>query len=122
MWTLYALQEGVTSISTKRYKRGNGSIRFIDSFFNIKGSQSVDNISKMSILSGKTRIIFDGKYEITTKTNDAGNVFKVMTFNKSGNIEDKPDSNYVYSVDDYFPGTMISAKILLNEDDIKQIK
>lgn len=122
LWTLYALQEGVTSISTKRYKRGNGSIRFIDSFFNIKGSQSVDNISKMSILSGKTRIIFDGKYEITTKTNDAGNVFKVMTFNKSGNIEDKPDSNYVYSVDDYFPGTMISAKILLNEDDIKQIK
>lgn len=122
LWTLYALQEGVTSVSTKQYKRGNGSIRFIDSFFNIKGSQDVDNISKMSIISGKTRIVFDGKYEITTKNNYIGDTFKVMTFNESGNIEDKPDSKYVYSTKNYFPGTMISAKILLNDDDIKQIK
>ena len=33
LWTLYALQEGVTSVSPKDYKRGNGSIRFIESFF-----------------------------------------------------------------------------------------
>lgn len=122
LWTLYALQEGVTSVSTQKYKRGNGSIRFIDSFFNIKGSQSVDNISKMSILSGKTRIIFDGKYKIVTKKNNSGDVFNVMTFNQSDNIEDKPDSNYVYSAKHYFLGTMICAKILLNDDDIKQIK
>ena len=36
LWTLYALQEGVTSISPKDYKRRNGSIRLIESFFNIK--------------------------------------------------------------------------------------
>lgn len=121
LWTLYALQEGVTSVSTKEYKRGNGSIRFIDSFFNIKGSQSVDNISKMSILSGKTRIIFDGKYQIVTKKNNSGDTFHIMTFNQSDSIEDKPDGEYVYSTKHYFPGTMISARILLNDDDVKQI-
>lgn len=122
LWTLYALQEGVTSISTEKYKRGNGSIRFIDSFFNIKGSESVDDISKMSILSGKTRIIFDGKYKIVQKLNHSGQLFNVMTFNNSGNIEDKPDSDYVYSTKQYFPGTIISARILLNDDDVKQIE
>ena len=72
----------------------------------------------MSIVSGRTRIIFDGKYCISEKTNKNGESFKVMTFNQSGNIKYKPDTDYVTYSDDYFPGTMISAKLLLNEDDI----
>jgi hypothetical protein len=121
LWTLYALQEGVTSVSQESYKRGNGSIRFIDSFFNIKDTQEADNISRMSIISGRTRIVFDGKYCIKEKTNAEGEMFKVMTFNDSGNIEDKPDTECVIYSKNYFPGTMISAKILLNDDDIQQI-
>ncbi|HMG14624.1 MAG TPA: hypothetical protein VK590_04205 [Saprospiraceae bacterium] len=57
LWTLYALQEGVTSHA--EWRRGNGCIRFIDSFFNLKGDQEKDNISYLSIVSGNTRIIFD---------------------------------------------------------------
>jgi hypothetical protein len=121
LWTLYALQEGVTSVSQESYKRGNGSIRFIDSFFNIKGSQQTDSISRMSIVSGRTKIVFDDKYCITEKINSDGEKFKVMTFNQSGNIEDKPDTDCVIYSKNYFPGTMISAKLLLNDDDIKQI-
>ena len=117
LWTLYALQEGVTSISSKDYKRGNGSIRFIDSFFNIKGSPDTDSISKMVIASGNSRIVFDGTYRITKQQKDNQSVYKVMAFNDSGNIEDKPDTKYVYKESYYFPGTLISAKILLNDDD-----
>lgn len=37
LWTLYSLQDGVTSISPQAYShRGNGSLRFIESFFNLK--------------------------------------------------------------------------------------
>lgn len=122
LWTLYALQEGVTSISPDKYlKRGNGSIRFIESFFNIKGSQTDDNVSKMTIVSGHTKIIFDGKYQIMDGTSSDGTHHKMMTFNDSGNIENKPDDNYVMYTNEYFPGTMICAELLLNDDDIKKI-
>ena len=119
LWTLYALQEGVTSIAPERYiKRGHGSIQFIESFFNIKGKMKErDDISKMTILSGNTNITFDGTYNIKKKSID-GEEFKYMTFNESGNIEDKPDASFVKFVDKYFPGTIISAKILFNNDDL----
>lgn len=119
LWTLYALQEGVTSVAPERYKkRGNGSIQFIESFFNIKGrTREADEISRMTILSGHTNITFDGSYDITEGQVDGEN-FKFMTFNKTGNIEDKPDPKYVKFVDHYFPGTIISAKILFNDDDL----
>jgi len=122
LWTLYALQEGVSSVSPKEYKRGNGSIRFIESFFNIKGSLEADDISSMTILSGNTSVIFDGKYEIQTKINANNETFRVMTFNESGNIEEKPDNRSVCQRDQYFPGTLISAKILLNDDDLIQLE
>lgn len=122
LWTLYALQEGVTSISTMDYKRGNGSIRFIDSFFNIKGSSDADDVSVMTITSGHTQILFNGKYNIQERVNQNGETYKVMTFNEWGNIEHMPDSEFVRHLDYYFPGTMITAKILLNDDDLKTIQ
>ena len=118
LWTLYALQEGVTSVAPEIHrKRGNGSIQFIESFFNIKGiKMTADNVSRLSILSGNTNITFDGSFNIIERPVN-GEAFKFMTFNESGNIEDKPDPKYVKFVENYFPGTIISAKILFNEDD-----
>ena len=118
LWTLYSLQQGITSVSIDSYKRGNGSIQFIESFFNLKGTnENADDISRMAIISGNTNIIFDGKYNIKNKIKGKDE-FKVMTFNDSNNIEDKPDNKYVKSVENYFPGTIISARILINKDDI----
>lgn len=118
LWTLYALQQGVTSVPDM--ERGNGTIQFIKSFFNIKGTQATDNVSRMVLLSGRTEIIFDGTYEVREKI--VGNdKFNVMTFNDSGKIEDMPDKRFVKTTDTYFPGTIITAEILLNEDDVKEI-
>lgn len=120
LWTLYALQDGVTSISPEKYpKRGHGSIQFIENFFNIKGPKiEGDKISRMSIFSGHAMITFDGSYEIATREID-GDQYKVMAFNKQKNIEEPPDKKYVKFVENYFPGTIISAKILFNENDVK---
>lgn len=119
LWTLYSLQQGITSVSIDSYKRGNGSIQFIESFFNLKGTnENADDISRMAIISGNTNIIFDGNYNIQTKIKGKDK-FKVMTFNDSNDIEDKPDYKYVKSVENYFPGTIISARILINKDDIE---
>ena len=118
LWTLYSLQGGVSCIPPEIKKRGNGTIQFIESFFKIKGDSDVDNVSRMTIWSGRARIDFDGSYHPGETLDENGNKIGVMTFNKSGTINEKPDSRYVYSTKTYFPGTLIFAKLLINEDDI----
>ncbi len=118
LWTLYSLQDGVTSVSPKLYRRGNGSLRFIENFFSLKGNNSADNVSYLNISSGNTRIRFDGTYGIKTKKREDQSIYKVMTFNASGSFEEKPDSKFVSASKYFFPGTIISTKILLNDDDI----
>ena len=114
LWTLYALQEGVTS---KQKKRGNGSIQYLENFFKLKGDINKDNISKLVIVSGNTRILFDGNYPIIEKEKIGTNrKYKMITFNDSGNISDRPDKKYVSFAPHYFPGTMISARILIKFD------
>src|SRR6185312_6431891 len=119
LWTLYALQEGVTSKAD--WKRGNGSIRFIESFFSLKGDQSKDNKSFLSIVSGNTRITFDGTFRIIEVTKAGGKVYKMMAFNDSGDIETIPDKDYVRFTENYFPGTIITAKICIKDINTESI-
>lgn len=114
LWTLYALQEEVTSKAD--WKRGNGSIRFIDSFFNLKGDNVKDNISCLSIVSGNTRITFDGSYRLIPMVKGKNSrKYSMMAFNDTGEIENKPDKKYVTFAENYFPGTIISAKLCIKE-------
>lgn len=112
LWTLYSLQEGVTSI--KDWKRGKGTIRFIDRFFKLKGDDCSDNISRLTLLSGNSKIIFDGTYPLkeVIKGNDS-KPMQVMTFNDSGDISELPNEKFVTFVPQTFPGTLITAKICI---------
>ena len=121
LWTLYSLQGGVSIVPRVIRNRGNGTIGFIKSFFNLKGSSDVDNISRMTILSGNTRIDFDGTYQISESVGTDGRKKECMTFNKSNSLEEKPDSKYVYNTKHYFPGTLISAQLLINDNDVQKI-
>jgi hypothetical protein len=117
LWTLYALQEGVTSVRDR--KRGNGSIQYIENFFSLKGDMNPDNLSSLTIISGNTKIIFDGKYKIQSKIKE-GRHFKVMTFNDTGEIDQKPDEKYVTFTGNIFPGTLIAAKICINFNSVEK--
>ena len=116
LWTLYALQGGVTSVPNQ--KRGDGTIRFLDSFFRVKGDSAVDNESHLYLLSGWTRIDFDGTYKPIAQKDKNGDVREIISFNESGSFEEKPDPSYVKSTDSYFPGTAIFAKLRINDKDI----
>ena len=117
MWTLYSLQEGVTSSSKKR---GSGTITFIEHFFNLKGDKDFDSVSRLDILSGHARIVFDGTYEIIEKERGSEQTkYKMITFNDTDNIEDLPDKAFVKHSNNYFPGTIISAKILIKDQNIQ---
>ena len=47
---------------------------------------------------------------------------ELFTFNESGSIFDKPDTNYVRTVDNYFPGTALYVRLLLNDNDFEDGK
>jgi hypothetical protein len=120
LWTLYALQEGITR--KEDWKRGNGSIRFIESFFKIKGNDEFDKTSTMSIISGNTKINFNGEYQIVERERGKnGELFKMMTFNKSGDIEEQPDKRYVTFVENYFPGTLITIKLKIGFNNTEKL-
>lgn len=119
LWTLYALQEGVTS--KPDWRRGNGSVRFIESFFNLKGDNEKDSMSYLSVVSGNTRITFDGTYRLVEKVKGREQKkYKIMAFNDDGDIENKPDKKFVTFADTYFPGTIISARICIKDTNIEQ--
>lgn len=115
LWTLYALQQGVTRY--KDWDRGNGTMEFIESFFALKGDNLQDTNSRLTLFSGKTRIMFDGTYAPQTRTMEEpdGSIkeAKVMTFNHSSDIREQPDRKFVNFAKEFFPGTMISAKIYI---------
>ncbi|MDM1067406.1 hypothetical protein HXZ88_17645 [Myroides odoratimimus] len=118
LWTLYALQDGVTRMID--WQRGNGAIRFIESFLDLKGKIESDDISKMVINSGHSHLIFDGFYKTVEMKRGEEN-FKMMTFNTSGDIEELPDDKYVKFEENYFPGTIISVKLKLDYENTEKI-
>ena len=119
LWTLYSLQGGVSCIPPDIRLRGNGTIQFINSFFKLKGNDRVDNVSCMYLLSGNTRIDFDGTYQLHKIRANNGDYKDIISFNKSGLLTDEPDRKFVRNVSTYFPGTAIFAKLLINDDDLK---
>lgn len=119
LWTLYSLQGGVSCIPPEIRKRGNGTIQFIESFFKLKGNNNVDSISHLTLVSGNTQIDFDGTYKINKRKNANGEIDNIMSFNESGSLTEKPDSRYVHHIEHYFPGTIIYAQLLINEDDLQ---
>ncbi len=116
LWCLYALQQGVTTKVNFR-SRGNGSIEFLENFLSLKGDMNNnDDISRLHILSGNTKIIFDGSYRIAQPRRDDSSL-KILSFNSLNTLEEPPDKNFVKFVPNYFPGTMITAKILISSND-----
>ncbi|MDX1902631.1 MAG: hypothetical protein SFU27_00615 [Thermonemataceae bacterium] len=86
------------------------------------GNGEKDNKYKMILVSGHTQILFDGEYKtidvIRGKDQES---FKAMTFNNTGNIEEKPDENYVKFGKSFFPGTLLGAKIYITRNQTQNI-
>jgi hypothetical protein len=104
--TLYALQEGITSVPERR---GTGTTNLIDFFLQLAGKKK-----RMCVLSGKALILFDGKYVLKSEEFPGGDR-KVIAFNDENSLERPPDSLYVRTLSRSFPGTLISIKFNLKE-------
>lgn len=117
LWSLYALQEGVSRFrhSPGGEDRGNGTVRLIE-FFKKLASED----PKMVILSGRTWILFDGKHDLKTIIR-SGEQRKVIAFNDENDLSLPPDPNYVRTLNGDFPGTLVSLKFKLRTEDLAKV-
>ncbi len=115
LWTLYALQEGVSRFNDipGHEDRGNGTIRLIEFFNDLAGENP-----RMAMISGSTYILFDGTYKLKTAELQGGHR-KIIAFNHDNDLTQPPDANYVKRLELRFPGTLVSMRFKLNRKFLK---
>ena len=77
--------------------------------------------SLFSITSGKCSILFDGKYQLQDKTYKKEYTNKIIAFNEKNDLTIEPDKNYVRTLDNSFPGTIISMDLTISNQYIERI-
>lgn len=108
--TVMALQQGVSSKNTSQETtRGNGTTDLIEFFQRINDQLAKESESgaKMTIISGSTRVLFDGTYRSRTEGGREG----IIAFNRDNDLTSPPDSKYVQPLEKtMLPGTLISVQ------------
>jgi len=118
LWTLYALQEGVSrfSFTPRGRDRGNGTIDMISFFLSLAARPA-----KMCLLSGRAYILFDGKFAPCERRTAVSERRRVIAFNKENNLEKPPNKRYVLTLPAGFPGTIISLRFSLNRARLEKL-
>ncbi|HEY8878650.1 MAG TPA: hypothetical protein VIN03_13870 [Roseateles sp.] len=108
--TLYALQEAVSSQrDSLKSTRGKGTADLIEFFQRMSDERQLVERggASMYIISGGTRIVFDGRYRMAR--DDKG--VRKIAFNKENDLDKLPDPSCVMPLKDAFlPGTMIGIR------------
>jgi len=113
LFTLFALQEGISRIKYEYPSRGNGTMNFIRAFFDLGGLG--DEIPKykpiLNFFSGKTSLNCDYKYKPFQKGN-----FWILALNEEKDLSLQPDRKCLNLKNEYLPGTILQVKVFLNEE------
>ncbi len=119
LMTLIALQGSVSSKNASiDSDRGQGTADLIEFFQNLNRARHLENrgAATMYIVSGNTKVVFDGTYEIS---ND-GTGPRVIAFNKENDLNLPPDPKSVMPLrGTFFPGTMIGVKFPVQPSDMQ---
>lgn len=120
-WTVFALQYKISRLnSVETPDRGTGTIQFIEAFMDM--GQTIQNDKPtMSLVSGNTHILFDGTYTLKEQIISNEKV-KVIAFNRSNNLKDKPDKNYVKDLNIKFPGVIINIEFFVDSEYLDKFK
>lgn len=124
LWTLYALQQGVSRFKdggTATLDRGQGTADMIR-FFQLLGQTRQDGVDpKMCVVSGSTYILFDHEYKMRREQRD-GEERSIIAFNQSNDLEKRPDPKSVRRLKNFFPGTLISLRFYLDQGHLDNLK
>lgn len=118
MFTIFALQEGISRLKFQNQSRGNGTMNFIRAFFElgILGDEIPKYKPELSFFSGKTSLNCTNKYKPVNK-----NGLWVLGLNKERDLIGHQDREYIKYSNEYFPGTILHVTVFLNEDFFRKI-
>ncbi|MCS3679514.1 hypothetical protein GGP72_000123 [Salinibacter ruber] len=123
LWTLYALQQGVSRFRSSNKEgendRGQGTTQMIRFFQDLGQTNKMGASPKMCVLSGSTHILFDGEYRMEQEyLGDRSR--EIIAFNDENDLEKPPDPDKVKALSGHFPGTVISMKFYLDREHLMQ--
>lgn len=121
LWNLFSLQYKISRCNySSKNDRGVGTIDLIKSFLEL-GKTIEDVKPLMSIVSGKSNIVFDGTYQIHS-LNKKGYNIPTIAFNKENNLFERQDSKYVKALKNSFPGTIIDMEFYIDRKHLDRLK
>jgi hypothetical protein len=122
LWTLYALQEGVSRhYGEPGMHRGVGTCDMIEEFQHL-GRTIGGEQPKMCLISGHTHIVFDPKYRMEEVLMADGTRRRSIAFNQQNDLSIPPDHGTVRHLQRYFPGTLISMRFYMHEPYLQRLE
>lgn len=117
LWTLYALQDGVTRLSGGSDPRGGkGLMDLIDFFLKLGGGYD-DESTAMAIVSGQTSIHISGSQTLTQTHG-----FRRLALNVENDLHKPPKAEYIKSLKCHFPGTIVTIRVRLDARNLERLK
>lgn len=75
----------------------------------------------MTIISGGTKLMFDGTYPMQDQETPSGQSRKVLAFNSENDLSLAPDPAYVGRFAGFFPGTLVSLEFYLDPRHLSKV-
>lgn len=112
IFTLLSLQDGVSRLKGTDISRGTGTVKFINSFFSLGDYEDMKRgyRPQIMIISGKSCVRCDNEY----KSFQRGSSW-FISMNAEEDLRKPPSSRHVFSVPLYFPGTLLSVRVLIDK-------
>lgn len=113
LFTLYMLNEGISRLKYKDSSRGNGTMRFLESFITLGSFGEINDKFKcqLNVISGHTVLTCDNDIRYFEEDN-----FKKLSLNKEKDMQLLPDEDYLAYNKEVFPGTILECHIFLNRN------
>lgn len=117
LFSLYALQEGISRLKFEDSSRGHGTMKFIKSFFALGDFEDIERHyhPELSIISGSTQVICNNKYRPFTR-----NEQNFLSLNSQNDLLKPPDPSNLKHLKTSFPGTLLIVKMYLHNEHLSK--
>jgi|TARA_R110000751_G_scaffold4730_1_gene22826 hypothetical protein len=117
MFTLYALQEGISRLNYENEDRGTGTMKILKSFINLGDYVKEDKNIKPSLLVYSGDVFLKCDHKLRPKTIKG---IDVMALNENNDLNLPPSNSHLKKLQNSFPGTFLVVKLYINKSHLER--